>query len=377
MHTSHQKRNDIQKRAADIWKSKGKRGLLAMATGSGKSKIAVDEIKQRSKDSSTFKALLVTPTEKLRDVTWRDEFAKWRGKTAWSGLDRECYASLHKIKGKKYDLVVLDEAHYITEGNSVFFENNKVKDVMALTATPPEDPIKQILLQDLAPIVYRYTLEEAVQDGLVTPFKIIVVEAPLDNSKKNIKSGTKAKPFMQTEKAKYEYLTNKISRLIYSKAPESVKKFAYLERMRFIYNLPSKVALAKQIIKKKMKGRYLVFGGSIAQIETLMGDNVYHSKSKDDKYNDFLDEKLDKLGAVKALNEGQNIPNLDMILVVQLNSKELDIIQRIGRVVRWRPDHTAVVYILIATGTQDEAWLQKALQGFDEDNITFKKAYQI
>ena len=91
----------------------------------------------------------------------------------------------------------------------------------------------------------------------------------------------------------------------------------------------------------------------------------------------FIAEETDTLGAVKALKEGHDIPNLDMILIVQLTAKELDIIQQIGRVVRWRPGHTATVYILIATGTQDEAWLESALQGFDQSKITFKKAYQL
>jgi len=107
------------------------------------------------------------------------------------------------------------------------------------------------------------------------------------------------------------------------------------------------------------------------QAEKLCSPQVFHSKSSDKYYNSFLAEEIDYLGVVKAVNEGHNIPNMDMSLIVQLNSRELDVIQRIGRIVRWRFGHVATIYIIVATDTQDEVWLQKALQGFDSKHITY------
>ena len=182
---------------------------------------------------------------------------------------------------------------------------------------------------------------------------------------------------MQTEQAKYDYLTKNISRLMFSNAPEKTKQFAYLNRMHFIYNLPSKLKVAQKIIDDYMKGRYLVFCASIAQAEELCGPNTFHSKTNSEAYDKFVSGKINDLGVVKAVNEGHNIPKLDMALIVQLNSKELDIIQRIGRVVRYRPGHKAIIYIVVVEGTKDQDWLKKALSGFDEEVITFKKDYQL
>ena len=393
MDISNKKRNEIQTKARSLWKQAGSNGLLAMATGTGKSKIAVDEAKEKHQDrGQAFKAILIVPTEKLRDVNWKKEFEKWNALDTWGALDRECYASIAKIKGNTYDLVILDEAHYLTPANAQFFSNNKVRRVMALTATPPEDPIKQILLDSIAPIVYIYSLNQAVKDGLVAPFNIIVVESPLDSTNKVIKSGTKTRPFLQTEEAKYTYYNKQIRRLkaedakreeerylalalgqSVSNTPDNSKKLSwlYLHRMRFIYNLPSKLAVAKKLMAGRMKGRYLVFAGSIEQAEKLCHPQVFHSKSSDKYYSSFLAEEIDYLGVVKAVNEGHNIPNMDMSLIVQLNSRELDVIQRIGRIVRWRLGHVETIYIIVATDTQDEVWLQKALQGFDSKHITY------
>lgn len=367
------KRNEIQKQGWYHWDNRNCRGLLAMATGVGKSKIAVDEAKrQYSIRKNAFKALLVVPTEKLRDNNWKDEFEKWKGKTVWNKVERICYASLAKIKGNHYDFIILDEAHYITLNNSVFFDNNRYDTIMALTATPPSDPVKQALLDRIAPTIFRYTLAQAVKDGLAAPFKIVVIQHALDIKTKNIKSGSKAKPFMQTEVEKYAYLTKRVGQLMAGDGPVKAKTLAALTRMHFIYNLPSKLRIAKRLIAHHMKGRYLVFCSNIAQAETLCAPDTFHSKRDSVAFDKFLAEKIDSLGVVKAVNEGLNIPNLDMALIVQLNSKELDVIQRIGRVVRFRPGHTATIYIIIALGTKDVDWLKQALSGFDENIITYK-----
>jgi superfamily II DNA or RNA helicase len=84
-----------------------------------------------------------------------------------------------------------------------------------------------------------------------------------------------------------------------------------------------------------------------------------------------MDNKINRLSCVNSLNEGQNIPLLDVGLVVQLNSNPRNLIQRIGRIVRIRDGHKAKIYILSCTGTQDEKWVEKAIEGLDRNNITY------
>ena len=52
-------------------------GIIAIATGTGKSKIAVDKIAEHQAINFDLRALIVVPTEKLRDENWKDEFYKW------------------------------------------------------------------------------------------------------------------------------------------------------------------------------------------------------------------------------------------------------------------------------------------------------------
>lgn len=347
------------------------RGIIAMATGTGKSKIAIDRIVKRVSDNFDLNVLIVVPTEKLRDETWKDEFEKWNQSFVWkNNVERSCYASISKIEGMEYDIVILDEGHNITPANSEFFDKNTIGDIILLTATPPVKLEKTTILDRLGlSVIYKVTLDQAVEWGLISPYKITVVYTTLNASSKYIKAGNKKKSFFTTEQNMYSYLTMAINN-----TPQNTSKYKMLvlKRMRMIYDAKSKTEVAKFIIDNLIskEDRTLIFAGSIAQAEELCKD-TFHSKSNSIAYNAFLKKEINMLSSVEALNEGQNIPDLDNAIITQLNSNSLDAIQRIGRIVRYRENHLASIYIIVFKGTVDEKWLVSALLGFDKTKIEY------
>ena len=309
-------------------------GMIAMATGSGKSRVAVELAKYYYNPLDDYNAALLVPTEKLRDENWQEEFEKWEAKNVWRGTERLCYASASKIKNYDFPIVILDEGHNITELSSEFFSNNKVERTVLLTATPPLDPVKKEILKSLGiKLVYEVTLDQAVRLGFVAPYKITVVSVALDNTTKNIPGGTKLKPFMTTESAAYAYHCKAIQQAMFDKTPSGRKRhqFAILRRMQFIYKIPSKTEVIKFLLEKVIPqdDRSLIFCGSIEQAEAVC-PNRYHSKSGDKAYNAFKAEEINRLSCVKAINEGHNFPGVDSGIVGQLNSKEKDLVQRIN-----------------------------------------------
>ena len=360
-------------------------GMIAMATGSGKSRVAVELAKYYI--NSVDKSLsLIVPTEKLRDENWKEEYSKWNADYLWTPTIRLCYASASKIQNKDFELAILDEGHNITELSSEFFSNNKVERKVLLTATPPNDKRKIELLNQLGiKLVYEVTLDQAVRLGFVAPYKITVVSVALDNTTKNIPGGTKLKPFMTTESAAYAYHCKAIQQAMFDKTPSGRKRhqFAILRRMQFIYKIPSKTEVIKFLLEKVIPqdDRSLIFCGSIEQAEAVC-PNRYHSKSGDKAYNAFKAEEINRLSCVKAINEGHNFPGVDSGIVGQLNSKEKDLVQRIGRLIRYRPGHEAHLYIVVSESTQDEKWLENAVENLDQSKIeyvrfiNFKNKYQ-
>ena len=383
-------KDEVQREARAFIDQNGGSGIVEMATGTGKSKIPIDIAKAEC--NSDYKILLVVPTQKLRDVNWRNEFDKWEAIEIWDQcVQRECYASLHKVKGH-FDLIIMDEVHNITELNSVFFDQCTFKRIIGLTATMPKKGIKMDILEaQNFKVVYTVSVDEAVQWGLISPYKITIIKTTLNRIIKNVAAGNKQNPFFQSEQDAYNYLSKTIDELQYVKVLDPLtgntslerrdltssdkKKLEMLifKRMRLIQNLSSKLAAAVYVRDHMLaKGtRTLIFAGSIAHAQYIC-HNSFHSKSpkNDTSFDDFSAKRISMLSCVNSLNEGHNIPDVDNALVIQLNSNDLHLIQRIGRIVRYRDGHLAQIYVLVAKNTVDEDWAKKAMKEFDHSNIS-------
>lgn len=374
-------------------------GCIFMATGSGKSKIAVDRCKSLINKDGTANILIVVPTEKLRDENWKEEFRKWQCLDIWEHhVKRCCYASLNKYYDEDFDLVVLDEGHNITENNSEFFKQNVVRRCIVLTATRPRDQIKINILKSLnLNPVYELSLDESVKLGLVAPYDITIVNMNLDDKNKYIPAGSKAKPFKNTEKAQYGYLSARLNAMPH--------KMGFINRMRFIYTLKSKTEAAKWIIDNVIPKdlRTLIFCGSKEQANQLSDYRFYSRPSPpkkldpskrytpfqlakyekqmeeyrynisiyqgDDSFNKFKRGEINQMACVNSVNEGHNLEGMDIGFVVQLNSNELNLIQRIGRLIRFRPGHRGTIIILCVQDSVDKDWTKKATENLNVANI--------
>lgn len=351
----HEKKDEVQRQAVEAWKVK-RRGRLQMCTGSGKSRASL----LCALEVGASKVTIIVPTENLRDNNWPNELREWAPNLEYEIL---CYASAHKVKDKDIEFLILDEVHRLTDLSVKFISQNQIKDIVSLTATFPEDPSKAEMIERLTPLAFNYSLEEGIRDGVVAPFDLVIIDCYLDDKIKNIPGGSKAKPFLTTEYRHYQYLT-KMWRVNQFGNNQAAANAWAQKRMRFLYDLPSKTELAKKLIPKLLSGRSLIFCGSINQAESLC-EYSFHSKSNENNLAKLKNKEIDQLSCIKKLNEGENIEDMDSCLIVQCNSKELDLIQRIGRVVRWREGHRAKVYIMRVLHTQDETWVNKAIENFN------------
>jgi superfamily II DNA or RNA helicase len=65
------------------------------------------------------------------------------------------------------------------------------------------------------------------------------------------------------------------------------------------------------------------------------------------------------------------LPDLDCVVIEQLNSQPREFIQRIGRGLRFKEGHTAQIYILVTADTQDEKWMNEAIAGVPAERIKY------
>lgn len=393
-------KDEIQKQAHAIWLGSGAQGTVVAGTGFGKSRIAVMEVARLDSLgllTDPDDVLIVTPTEKLRDEGWPNEFKAWGQEHLLEKYVKPlCFASLKKEGHKRYKLVILDEIHRLTDLSATAFKEtideslvqfvteNLTDSILGLTATIPDkdrDPEKSLIISKVAPVVFTYSLDQGVADGMIRDYSIRVILCPMDDEKKTIKAGSKTKPFMTTEAKQYEYMEKQIKKYHMLANNPNTKNRAGMEKMamiatmarnRFIGNMPTKTAVAKKCLELiEAERRLLVFCADIAQCEELMAPNTYHSKRDSEAYDAFCKMEINRLGVVDAANEGINFPELDWTLITKINSNSRVLVQRIGRNLRLGMDGNAIIWILIAQGTADEKWLADCLQEFDKSKVQY------
>lgn len=353
----------IQKRGFDkLWKHNFC-GTLEMCTGSGKSRIAVLVAKHIVQKVPDAKILLLVPRENLRDNTWREEFTKWELLDVYeNNVTSECYQTAYKWRNTQWTLVIADEIHNsLTENYGEFYKYNMYDHIVGLSATIS---VKKIpLLREIgAQIVFTYSLEQGIEDKVVSPYRVIVIRHEMESKLRNYKAGNKKVSWYQPEAQAYEYWTKQ-----YEKAEEDMKplamKRAALARSKVLYQLPSKIPVAKIILDYHIKkgDRVLIFSESTDILAGIVGKYCIHSKKSKAVNRAILDSfvkgEINYLGNARMLNEGENLPGLNVTILVSYNSSLLDLIQRVGRIVRYVPGKESIIYIFATKGTVEEKWL--------------------
>lgn len=337
-------------------------GLIQLAPRVGKTKIGVQLI-QREQYSG--KILWVTSSVKLRDEDIPAEFVKWGAVDYYERTQVIHYSMLHKIQDI-FDVVILDEYQHLTDAGAVGFFSKDIayNQIIGLSGTHPKNWDKEDLLKrlNLKPIV-TMGIEEAIENKLIADYEIKIVDVYLNNKDKNVKAGSKDKPFFQTEANAYAYRSSQVEA-----DPYNFRK--KLNRMRMIYDSPSKEIVAGKLLRS-LQGRKLIFCSSIAQAERLSPDSNYHSKTNKEDLQKFLNQETDILACVNAGGTGFTYHNVDHFILVQANSDQTgETTQKFARSLLLQEGYKATVWILRLKWTQDEVWIESFLQNFDPNKIT-------
>ena len=78
---------------------------------------------------------------------------------------------------------------------------------------------------------------------------------------------------------------------------------------------------------------------------------------------DFKDNEIKVLCSTKALNQGYDIPDAQLGIICGLDSKALQMIQRVGRLLRLsNSDKVGEIVVLYVRDSQEEKWLRNAIK---------------
>ncbi|MDR0912131.1 MAG: DEAD/DEAH box helicase family protein [Methanobrevibacter sp.] len=381
--------------------------LYNWATGTGKSKKAIDHIKEITNNDIHKKILLVV-AEVAHKKNWKEEFNKWE-LNPFINITIECYASLKKYINTNWDLIIFDEAHHLQSENRIdIIATIKSNDIILLTAT-----IDKITLQNIEMIygkftINKYSLNNAIKNNRLPEPKIFLIKLLLNNQNKTetyvVKFGQKEtiktyqlnsfdefwhfkknkKQYNNcefhikcTEQEQYDYLTNEIK---YWKNNYMIGRQEYQKNKWLRLELDRKIILGNMktkyveifLNKIKNKKRFICFCSSIEQSMYFSSENSINSKKNDSLkiIDNFNNKKINSIFAVKMLQEGQNLVDIDYGIIIQLDSKERLFIQKFGRTLRSiLPEQ----YIFYFENTQDEKYMQNIINNIDAKYIFFRE----
>ena len=355
-------RQDIQLEALSATDGK-QRCSVVLGTGVGKTLVGLNHMDRNT--SPLMKCLIVAPKKAIL-TEWKVQAEKFGKEYLLGRMVFTTYLSLNKHNPNDYDVVYLDEAHSLLDSHRGFLQLYKGK-VLGLTGTPPKykDSEKGKLVQEFCPVVYTFKADDAIENGILNDYQIIVHELQLDQCK-NYPVEMKNRSFITSEKQNYQYWCN---RLDIGSGPAHILR---VMRMKAMMEYPSKEKYARKLMEF-IATKCIVFANTQEQADKLC-KHSYHSGNKDSEANltAFKEGTINQLSCVMQLNEGVNIPNLKQGIILHAYGNERKASQRIGRLLRLNPNDKAIVHILCYMGTVDEKWVKEALEGFDQSKILWK-----
>jgi superfamily II DNA or RNA helicase len=360
--------------------------VLELSTGYGKTRYALEYINKYSPNN----ILIVVPRLILIN-NWKDEITKWGYNDLLNKITFSTYVSLHKHSDKNWDFICYDEAHHLSD---------KCKEIDLLMSTKFRLFLSATLKKDLVWWIRSYypsvkfisvSLKDAIENEVLPDPKILLIPLTLDNYnsteilvKKNKKSSLTIDCFYK-DRWKYMKLYNcnikctpqqyynEISQEIeYWKKQSMFKKsfeFKWLkccnDRLKWLSNQKNNIVIT--ILKHLKDYRVLTFCNSIEQTE-LLGKYCINSKNKDamKHLTMFNEGKIKHITACDMVNEGVNLTNCKIGLFAAINSSEILIKQKNGRVLRHKEP---VIVIPYYKNTREEELVVKMLENYNKDLV--------
>jgi len=394
-----------QNRAISAWMATH-RGTLELCTSFGKTLTALKAAMVFIEQDPTFRVLILTPTEVIRDTTWSSEAAQWGLSAVFErNFKTECIQTARNWENTEWDMVIADEMHnYLSPENRKFFFHNKIHKLMGLSAKIPKD--KWEICRQICPVVYRMTIQEARDLGIVSKYTICNIPVALTSKERQ----------RHTEICNsYGYYENVLggkssafkNASYYRKGGNSQQKqasnmfYAFMrQRTQLLYNASKKLGVVNEILDLEyFKDKPAIIFTQSKKVAHELAESredcvkYYAPDAKDKAKGLFLSKEdrkknlawfceglggISRMAAVKALNEGVSIPKIALNILHSGTSSDKDFIQRVGRAVRLAEEGKhAYIFNLYVPNTQDQVWTEKRLGSFKEDAVWLENVQEI
>lgn len=348
--------------------------ILELITGMGKTKVAIDLMNHicdrvfRNYETSTNILILVAKT--VHKQTWRKEIEKWGGVKS-DYITIECYESLKNYENSRFDIVVADEMQHLSDARLDILQTININEAfIGLSATIKRD-MRDYFIHTYKAEVIKCGLREAVEDEVLPEPTVYLLPLTLDEKNYTFKLKKFGKDIITTQKGYYDGISSLIEwykNKYFNSRNERIKNlWLSTAGKRLKWCAEQKEALVLSLLDKFKNYKTLTFCSSIEQSERLGKYNIT-SKNKSSVQNlDMFNEgRIKHITACNILNEGVNLTNCRIGIFCNLNSSEIIVKQRVGRILRHK---YPVIIIPFFSGTREQELVEKMIEEYAEDSI--------
>jgi len=368
-----------QRAAIAAWRERGKRGVIALPTGTGKTIVAIGAMLEL--DVAT---LVLVPTRVLLDQWARALAEVWRGPIGRIGdgdyrveaITVTTYASAVTWApriGDQFGLVVVDEAHHVGAWCPADVLDMMIAPArIGLTATPPNDG--GALERVIGPVVYTLGIAELVGDALsevdleTIPIHLTPDERDTYRTARGLFNLAYSRFQRHRSGASWTEFVNHSSR-----SREGRAALAAWKTSRAVLAFPSaKREMLRELLARHAGERVLVFTSDNATAYTIARELLVMPVTCDIGRSERA-AMLDRFRAGTApvlvssqvLDEGLDVPEADLAIIVGGTGSARRHVQRIGRVLRPRIGKRAHVYELATSATTEIDQVRRRHRGLE------------
>ncbi len=369
-----------QQEALLAWKQSNRQGVVVLPTAAGKTYLA-----QMSMQNTPRTTLIVVPTLDLMHQWYAQMEAAFPdievGLLGGGSRDRTPIliatynsAAIHaETIGNKYALLIFDECHHLpTDFFKVIAEYAIAPYRLGLTATPERtDGSHRFLDSLIGKIVYRKSAKE-LSGGALAQHKIVSIKVKLSQQERS--------KYDRAIKTRNDFLRQSnisLSSLegwqlfvqASARSPQGRRAMlAHREAKEIALGTDAKLRILIDLISKHYPERILIFTNDNATVyrisqEFLIPAITYQTpvKERHDMLTRFKTGEYKTLVASHVLNEGVDVPDARIAIILSGTGSTREYIQRLGRVLRkgTEKNKQAILYEVITEDTSEERTSQR------------------
>ncbi|UBV42015.1 DEAD/DEAH box helicase family protein [Deinococcus taeanensis] len=358
--------------ALSAWKRAGRRGVVVLPTGAGKTLVA-----QLALRDTPRSALICVPTLDLLQQWYAGLVAAFPdtpvgllggGSHDEAPLLVSTYdsAAIHaEALAGRYALQIFDEAHHLpSDFTRVIAEMGLAPYRLGLTATPKRGDGRERDLDSLiGPVVYQVAPEDLAGDTLAE-YREVVIRVRLSAQEQRHYDDLirQRNEFLRLNGIRLGSLDGWKQFIMASGTPHGRRAMlAHREAKSLAYGTDGKLRVLEEILANHPQARTLLFTDDNATVYRISREflipAITHQtpvKERHTLLERFRRGEYRLLVTSRVLNEGVDVPEASVAVVLSGTATEREHIQRLGRILRKAEGKTAVLYEVITEGTSEE-----------------------